>query len=414
MQQMRALCLGGSNDADPDEVNMTPFEKLARSMFDLSGDGGVLKLILHPGIRDVIPKTAAVRVHYNFYLEYSEAPFDSSRLRNERVRLRLGKGEILPGLEIALCSMRVDELSQFLVLPAYAYGALGCSPRIPSNATLLMEVELLAFFDYSLVDEFYSMTAEERRHVPLEKILLVAAKEREAGNVLFRANRFSPASRKYLKALHLLQDAHLVSEEAEAKLEGSLIKVHLNLALCGLRRCLPCHAFKHASEALRLQPQCIKALVRLGQAHMMQGEFVRAQDCIFRAHLLAPLNSNIIAQLKHVNEKWQRFQKLEKDLYGRMFKSASSAQVAKVASSSHTRGVGLDEASKMIFRKNIQTLHTGGISQMSFPTTMLTACQVEEMSAMATAEGFTAQLLDKGPVNMLKISNVRTPPKPFF
>uniref|UniRef100_A0A8C4QF50 peptidylprolyl isomerase n=1 Tax=Eptatretus burgeri TaxID=7764 RepID=A0A8C4QF50_EPTBU len=288
MEQMRSLCLGVFNDDDPDEVNVTPFDKLARSMFDLSGDGGVLKCILHPGIGDVIPKTAAVRVHYNFYLEYSDEPFDSSRLRNERVRLRLGKGEILPGLEVALCSMRVDELSQFLVYPAYAYGALGCSPRIPSNATLLMEVELLAFFDYSLVDEFYSMTAEERQHVPLEKILLVAAKEREAGNILFRGNQFGPASRKYLKA------------------------------------------------------------------YVMQSEFALAQDCFFRAHLLAPLNSTIIAQLKHVNEKWQQFRELEKDLYGRMFKSASSSQVVKVAASNVTQGVGLDEASKMIFRKNMQ------------------------------------------------------------
>ena len=42
-----------------------------------------------------------------------------------------------------------------------------------------------------------------------------------------------------------------------------------------------------------------------------------------------------------------------------------------------------------------RAVHTGDISQMSFPTTMLTARQVEEMSAMATAEGFMPQLSDK-------------------
>ena len=36
-------------------------------------------------------------VHYNGYLEYSDEPFDSSRLRNKMQQFRLGSGEVIPG-----------------------------------------------------------------------------------------------------------------------------------------------------------------------------------------------------------------------------------------------------------------------------------------------------------------------------
>ena len=38
-----------------------------------------------------------VIVHYNGYLEYSDEPFDSSRLRNQMQQFRLGNGEVIPG-----------------------------------------------------------------------------------------------------------------------------------------------------------------------------------------------------------------------------------------------------------------------------------------------------------------------------
>ena len=43
--------------------------------------------------------------------------------------------EVIPGWEIAVKSMRRNERSQFLISPEYAFGEMGCPPRIPPNAT---------------------------------------------------------------------------------------------------------------------------------------------------------------------------------------------------------------------------------------------------------------------------------------
>ena len=36
-------------------------------------------------------------VHYNGYLEYSDEPYDSTRLRNQPLQVRLGNQEVIPG-----------------------------------------------------------------------------------------------------------------------------------------------------------------------------------------------------------------------------------------------------------------------------------------------------------------------------
>ena len=44
-------------------------------------------------------------------------------------------GEVLPGYEIAIRSMRKGEVSRFLIKPEYMFGKMGCPPRVPGNAT---------------------------------------------------------------------------------------------------------------------------------------------------------------------------------------------------------------------------------------------------------------------------------------
>ena len=65
---------------------------MSLGMEDLTGDRKVLKKIIRPGVGSLVPDGAMVRVHYNGYLEYSDEPYDSSRLRNKEQEFKLGRG----------------------------------------------------------------------------------------------------------------------------------------------------------------------------------------------------------------------------------------------------------------------------------------------------------------------------------
>ena len=108
---------------------------MAFGMIKLTEDGGVLKKTIRHGTGPLVPDGAIVRVHYNGYLEFSDEPFDSSRLRNRQHQFTLSKGEAIRGWEVGVASMRRTELARFIITSEYAYGSMGCPPRIPPEAT---------------------------------------------------------------------------------------------------------------------------------------------------------------------------------------------------------------------------------------------------------------------------------------
>ena len=42
---------------------------------------------------------------------------------------------MIPGWDVGIGTMRKTELARFIVKPEYAFGKMGCPPRIPPDAT---------------------------------------------------------------------------------------------------------------------------------------------------------------------------------------------------------------------------------------------------------------------------------------
>lgn len=128
---------------DTDENNnedgstKTPFEVLRDKMVKVSkddnDDDGVMKRVLVPGAGPVAPLGARVRIHYNAYFEHNDEPFDSTYLRSRSLEFRLGDGSVVPGLDIAVSTMRKLEKAQFIVDPKFFLGERGCLPRVPGG-----------------------------------------------------------------------------------------------------------------------------------------------------------------------------------------------------------------------------------------------------------------------------------------
>lgn len=83
-----------------------------------------------------------VEVHYTGWL-VDGTKFDSSVDRGQPYAFPLGARRVIKGWDEGVAGMKVGGLRKLIVPPDLGYGAPGRAPKIPPNATLIFEVELL-------------------------------------------------------------------------------------------------------------------------------------------------------------------------------------------------------------------------------------------------------------------------------
>ncbi|XP_038231703.1 inactive peptidyl-prolyl cis-trans isomerase FKBP6 isoform X2 [Dermochelys coriacea] len=269
----------------------SPYQRLGQRMQDITGDRGVLKEVIRAGAGEMVPEDASVLVKYSGYLEHMDKPFDTNWYRRNSRLMKLGEEITLQGMEVGLLTMKKGELARFLFTPSYAYGALGCPPLIPPNATVLFEMELLDFLDSAESDKFFVLTTEQQDTFPLQKVLKVANTEREFGNYLFRQKRFMDARERYKR----------------------------------LER--PVRALTYGEKALEIDKRNAKALFRCGQACLSLTEYEKARDFLVRAQKEQPFNHDINNELKKLASCYRDYMDKEKEMCCRMFAPLSFSPV---------------------------------------------------------------------------------------
>ncbi|PAA86682.1 hypothetical protein BOX15_Mlig024991g2, partial [Macrostomum lignano] len=132
-----------SKMSDSADNDFTPPEGFA----DISGDGGVYKKVLTEGVGEVTPSVEdSVFVHYTGTLfggDRDGEKFDSSRDRNEPFSFKLGAGQVIKGWDEAVKTMRRGEVCDIVLRSDYAYGKSGSGAKIPPNAALKFNIELI-------------------------------------------------------------------------------------------------------------------------------------------------------------------------------------------------------------------------------------------------------------------------------
>lgn len=88
-------------------------------------------------------KSETVTVHYTGWLTDGRK-FDSSVDRDEPFVFVLGARQVISGWDRGVATMKVGDKVKLTLPPELAYGRSGFPGAIPSDATLIFEVQLLA------------------------------------------------------------------------------------------------------------------------------------------------------------------------------------------------------------------------------------------------------------------------------
>ena len=311
---------------------LNDFESVRRLMTNVTGDGGVMKRVIKEGIQTAgsVPDNGTIKIHYSMHLEGQDEPYDSSILRGKPEKYKIGEGQLLIGLERGILTMKKKEKAQLLIDCNYAFGQLGCPPRIPAEAQLLANVELLDFVEDGKAESMLSVPSEERgKQFSFDEIMKAVDVEHKCGNNAVRNLEWKIASRHYERGTKLLQETSLANQVQEDRSRKLLLKLYLNAAHCYIKLQWPRKACTACKEALEIEENT-KALYRFGKAKRMLEDLEGARALLIRAQRKAPQDMNIADELRSLEDQVVRDREKEKLLCTNMFGKIKSERKEKV------------------------------------------------------------------------------------
>ncbi|XP_055386503.1 inactive peptidyl-prolyl cis-trans isomerase shutdown [Condylostylus longicornis] len=319
----------GSSDEEGPEVDpkllispwQEPFEKLRSTMVKINDL--IFKRVVLEGNKEskIVPDRARVSIQYTSYAEDSSKTFDSTYLRGKPHTFHTGNHEVLPGIEEAVKTMKLEEESQFIISYKLLYGELGCPPRIPPKKDYLFVIKVLSFEEVGDLDAMREVAAQDKK-----KFKIVFPKVREIhkkGIDFFKLNNYQGALKAFHKAVNCLIVCRLNDESEQKEYDEFMVKLYTNLATIYSILDKPAKVCSMCNEMIAISPRLYrsnaKALYREGKAFSDLGEYDRAHNKLMEAKRLCPTNEDIILELEKLNTRKTEYMKQNQEICARAF-----------------------------------------------------------------------------------------------
>ncbi|XP_063003195.1 peptidyl-prolyl cis-trans isomerase FKBP8 [Elgaria multicarinata webbii] len=221
----------------------------------------------------------------------------------------LGDCDVIQALDLCVQLMEMRETALVISDAKYCFGPQGRSPDILPDASLALEVELLAARD---APDLELLSGKEK--------VELANRKRERGNFHYQRADYVMAINSYDVALKVIRSSSKVdfSPEEEAELVEVKVKCLNNLAASQLKLDHYEAALRSCNQVLEQQPDNIKALFRKGKVLAQQGEYSDAIPILKAALKLEPSNKTIHTELSKLAKKHADQRSVETEMYRKM------------------------------------------------------------------------------------------------
>lgn len=119
----------------------------------LTSDGGVRKRVLRPAPRGGIKPDAGAFVSVIYTCKQSNGTVLDDKHAANPFDFQLGDGSVILGLEKGVASMRVGEYAELSITPRWAHGLINLDKRVPGDAPLHFDIELINSREGSLEND---------------------------------------------------------------------------------------------------------------------------------------------------------------------------------------------------------------------------------------------------------------------
>jgi len=231
--------------------------------------------------------------------------------RGKAFTFTIGQGQVIKGWDEGFASMKVGEKAMLKIRSDYGYGKSGSPPKIPQNANLMFEVELLGFKEKQ--KEKWEMAPEDK--------IVQANKLKQQGTDSFKLKKYDQAAAKYEEAAGYAFDGEDGAEIPDDD-KALVVSCWSNAAMCYIKLQQYSEAIQASEQVLKVEPNNLKALYRRGLARLNTGYLKDAKLDLMAAYQIDNKNKDIRGAIVKLKKALEDSKKREKAAFGGCFGKA--------------------------------------------------------------------------------------------